>query len=168
VLFIILYNFGGIDMFKKVVMTLTILSTLTLSTIAFAAPATVGVNEQGTTSGLIVITNPESTEVSVSQKEYVISGYGQEGTNVCLYLYSPSENLYRKVVINGRSIEWEIGASRLFMLPVTLDTGSNKLMVRAEKDVYTYEIIKLDITLLKEGFLDRIKGLTIDIWNMVK
>jgi len=152
-------------MLKRIVVTFTILTVL-LSTVALAAPATVSVDDQGTANGLIVITNPdisESNKVSTTTSDYIISGYGQEGTDVCIYLYNPTDNVYKKIVIDGKSIEWEIGASGLFMQTIALVDGENKILIRAEADSNTYQIVKIDITLLKEGFLDRIKGLTIDI-----
>lgn len=144
-------------MLKKVMQGIIVLCILSLSFTTFAAPDTIGTYDQGTTTGLIVVSNPPSVPYSTTyEKNYILSGWGQEGVNICLYLYSPAENVYKKLIINGNSVEWQIGASGLFMQPVTLSKGENKIAIRAEDGYGNSQVIQMDINLLSQSLLDKL------------
>lgn len=139
---------------------------------ALAAPDTVAADATGNSSSLVVVTKPKNQKDSTFDAVYIISGYGKEGTTVTLYTYSQEEGIYKKLYNETQYVdengvtqkaqteaEVKIGASGLFMNPVTLAQGGNDLLVRAENgDVV--QLMKLSLTKYSYNLFDIIKSLT--------
>lgn len=67
-----------------------------------------------------------------------------------------------------KDLSWQIGASGRFSQELELTEGKNTFALYAEKDTETFEIIKMDITLLQKDVLTKIKDITVDIKEELK
>lgn len=134
--------------------------------ISSASSETVADNYAGTCDWLITIKNPETLTAATSTKTFVVSAVAVEGAAVTLYAYNSNTGLYEKIYdAAGLPLETTVGASGLYAQQITLKEGQNKLMVYATNGVDD-QAIYLDINLLSEGFIDKIKSFTIDFVNM--
>lgn len=136
---------------KKAVSLLIALVMILSVTTAFAAPYSVSSGYSGNTKGLIVITNPEYQKSNTLERNYTITGYGNNGVNVGVYRLSGGNYV--------RFANFGIGASGLFMRQVNLYNGKNSLMLIAENGWGGVQTERLEITLLNQKFFDTIRGL---------
>ena len=86
-------------MIKRIGQCMIIIAVLSISIVAFSAPAEMDPNDNGTVTGLIYITNLPEDNVSVLEKPdniYVISGRGKEGVVITVYLYDSETNMYKQ------------------------------------------------------------------------
>ena len=103
---------------------------------------------------------------------YIISGYGKEGTAVTLYWHDATANLYRKIYNETQYVDANgarqsayteatvtIGASGQFMNTVNLAQGGNNILVRAENGGQT-QLLRLSVTKYNYNLFDIIKSLT--------
>lgn len=152
-------------MIKRLFQAIIIAFILSIAVTGFAAPDEMAADDKGNATDLIILNNPAGEEIVTFEKSYILSGSGQEGIIVTLYVYSSADNKYKKIFIQEdgklKPVEWQIGESGQFMNEIELSDGNNKFALRAEKDENTYQVEKLNIT-FKKGFLNTIKDLTID------
>lgn len=86
-------------MLKRFFFIIIIMSVLAVPAVGIAAPDELAPDAQGNTTGLIEIANFEDEELSTFEKNYILSGSGQEDVVVTLYVYTDTSQKYQKVVI---------------------------------------------------------------------
>ncbi len=154
---------------KKLFKTLIALSLVVLTCaypiLGSASSETVTADYAGSCDWLITVKNPEATPSDTSSKTFVISAVALEGTIITLYNFNPETELFEKLYVDGEPLETVVGASGLYAQQITLQEGMNSLMVYATNGVDD-QSVRLDINLLSEGFIDKIKSFTIDFANM--
>lgn len=155
---------------KKLFKTLI---ALTLAVMAIAAPfaasaasETVTSTYAGSCNWLVTVKNPEAVSSVTSSKTFVLSAVALEGTVITLYSLNPDTGLYEKLYIDGAPLETAVGASGLYAQQITLKEGANSLMVYATNGVND-QTVKLEINLISEGIINKIKSFTIDFANML-
>ena len=113
----------------------------------------------GTVDYLIDIRNPETIVSTTTNRNCVISAVAVKGTKVTLYAYNPSTGSY-EVLRNaqGNKLESYVGSSGLYVQQITLKDGLNSIMVVAHSSTVTYEVVKLEISLLNQGYMNKVNG----------
>jgi len=144
---------------KKLIALLIVFVIMILPYAALAAPETVGANDYGTTSSLIVMKKPETLVSSTTKQNYTLSGITYEGAEVALYQYNSSTGVFNlKRDGAGNPMVSYIGASGIYLRDIQLGTGTNYYLVRTQYGEGYYQTVRLDIKLLNQGLLDSIKG----------
>ncbi len=158
---------------RKLCTMVLLLAVLLLGQLSvFASPDTIAPDSIGNSNGILVVTSPKNQKDSTFSFDYVISGYGKEGTVVTFYSYSDDEGVYKKMFNETQYIdangvvqvalvpsEVKIGPSGLFMNSVALKQGLNNLLVRAENGD-AFQLLKLSLTKYSYNLFDLIKSLT--------
>ncbi len=157
---------------KACIAVLMLVVLLMCQVSVFASPDTVGADDVGNSSELIVVTKPKNQKDSTFDSSYIISGYGKEGTTVGLYAYSTDEGIYKKIFNETQfvdeagvtqnvatPVEVKIGTSGLFMNAVTLNQGANGILLRAENGD-KIQMMKISLTRYGYNLFDIIKSLT--------
>lgn len=142
------------------------------SSAAFAAPDTVSPYDKSTATDIVAVTNPEGQKEYTLDADYVISGYGKEGTVITLYWHDSTVDQYKKIYNHivrtkedgsSETVYEEatvtVGASGLFMNTIELAPGGNNILVRAENGGCV-QYVKLSLTRGKRNLLGIIKALT--------
>ena len=113
----------------------------------------------GTVDYLIDIRNPETIVSTTTNRNCVISAVAVKGTKVTLYAYNPSTGSY-EILRNaqGNKLESYVGSSGLYVQQITLKDGLNSIMVVAHSSTVTYEVVKLEISLLNQGYMNKVNG----------
>ncbi len=154
---------------KKLLKTLIALSLTAMICVlpvaGFASGETVAADYAGSCQWLMTIKNPETLSAATSAKTFVISAAAVEGSVITLYALNPNTNLFEKLYVDGAPLETAVGASGLYAQQITLKEGQNNLMVYATNG-FDDQAIRLDINLLSEGFIDKLKSFTIDLVNL--
>ncbi len=132
---------------KKLIVSFVVLAAIIgiFGITGFAAPDSLEPDAIGNTKELITVTNPEGTSDMTFDNSYVVSGYGEVGTVVTVYVFNPETGLYEKLyktvttigedgvtATEQKSVSSTIGESTLFFNTVNLNSGSNSYMVYAE------------------------------------
>lgn len=137
-----------------VVLTVMVLMTST----CFATPDYIGIYDNSGSSSMISITNPDKTYSTTFASSCSISGFANAGARVYVYSYDSSLSGYRPYIENGTVLSTTVGASGIFVLPVRLSPGSNKFLIRAEKDGL-YQNVTLNINVLSVSMFSIKSGL---------
>ena len=58
----------------------------------------------------------------------------------------------------GNKLESYVGSSGLYVQQITLKDGLNSIMVVAHSSTVTYEVVKLEISLLNQGYMNKVNG----------
>ncbi len=113
----------------------------------------------GTVDYLIDIRNPETIVSTTTSRNCVISAVAVKGTKVTLYGYNPATGSY-EVLRNawGNKLESYVGSSGLYVQQISLRDGLNSIMVVAHSSSVTYEVVKLEISLLNQGYMTNVNG----------
>lgn len=113
----------------------------------------------GTVDYLIDIRNPETIVSTTTNRNCVISAVALKGTKVSLYAYNPATGSY-EILKNawGERLESYVGSSGLYVQQITLKDGLNSIMVVAHSSSVTYEVVKLEISLLNKGYMNNVNG----------
>ena len=113
----------------------------------------------GTVDYLIDIRNPETIVSTTTNRNCVISAVAVKGTKVTLYAYNPATGSY-EILKNARGdrLESYVGSSGLYVQQITLKDGLNSIMVVANSSTVTYEVVKLEISLLNQGYMNKVNG----------
>ena len=113
----------------------------------------------GTVDYLIDIRNPETIVSTTTNRNCVISAVAVKGTKVTLYAYDSATGSY-EVLRNawGGKLESYVGSSGLYVQQITLKDGLNSIMVVANSSSVTYEVVKLEISLLNKGYMENVNG----------
>ncbi len=132
---------------------------------AFASPESLPSDIVSTKDGLITVRAPETTSSSTTNNKLTISAVASPGTIVTVYRYDGNTGQYQKIWVDGSPLEASVGSSWLFATQVDLQPGLNQFLIRGAWDEYTYSVARFDVNLLKEGFMDRVKGVITVIFN---
>lgn len=152
-------------LFKTLIALSLVLMTCAMPLLASASSETITYDYMGSCGWLITIKNPETESSTTSSKTFVLSAVAYEGTIITVYNLNPETNLYEKVYVDGQPLKTVVGASGLYAQQITLKEGANNLMVYATNGVDD-QAVRLEISLLSNGFIDKIKAFTIDFANM--
>ena len=126
---------------------------------AYAAPAVIYPGTPSGSGDFIVIQNPPTDKAATFDKSYIISGYGKEGTNVCIYKLV--NGVYQKT-----DYSWTIGASGMFFKRIELDKGKNALICYAEMGGAS-QSVALEITYLGTVLSNKINDIKIDLGSLL-
>lgn len=130
---------------------------------AFASAESLSKTYTGNTEDLIDIKNPEASATSTTNKACVVSAVAVPGTTVTLYKLDTESDKYIKLYSeDGKALEAVVGASGLYAQSLELKTGANNIMAVATNGSST-EVIKLEITLVKNNVADIIRN----IWQSI-
>ena len=153
-------------MIKKIISVMLAVIIISLPVLSMASPELISNGAQGSVSYLMQIKNPESDTTTTSNQSYMISAVALANTTVTLYTYSPSSNLYAKMYsADGTPYETKVGASGFYAQEIYLNQGSNKIMVRAERNQGETQVFYLEINVLGKGFLSKIKTFAQNLFN---
>ena len=119
----------------------------------------------GTCDWLVAVKNPATISSTTSTKTFVLSAVAIPGAIITIYNFNPQTNLYEKVYVEGEALETTVGASGLYAQQITLAEGVNNLLIYATNG-FDDQATRLDINLISEGFIDKIKSFTIDFTNI--
>lgn len=131
---------------------------------ANAAPNAIGIYDGTGSVGMLTITNPAKKYSTTYSKSYSISGFATAGSNVYVYIYNPVSSLYEPYVKNNMFVSSAVGASGIFIIPVSLSGGKNSFLVRCEKDGI-YQNTVFDINVLSASMFnirDNLKNIKIN------
>ncbi|MBE7051971.1 MAG: hypothetical protein E7395_05315 [Ruminococcaceae bacterium] len=125
----------------------------------FASANSLPAYYSGTVDYLIDIRNPETIVSTTTNRNCVISAVAVKGTKVTLYAYNSATGTY-EVLKNayGEKLETYVGSSGLYVQQITLKDGLNSIMVVANSSSVTYEVVKLEISLLNKGYMDNVNA----------
>lgn len=141
---------------------LLILAICALPLCSMASAEELSADFAGNTDTLISIKNPESAVTSTSNKACVISAVAADGTTVTLYRLDSNKGTYVKMYADGKALESVVGAAGLYAQNIDLTYGTNNILVVATSGTNT-EVVKLEITLIKNNLIDTIKN----IWQNI-
>lgn len=151
---------------RKILSAIIALIIITMPVLSFASPEIIANGAQSSVSYLMQIKNPESDTTTTSNQTYMISAVALADTIVALYTYSPSSNVYTRMYDeNGNPLEVKVGASGLYAQEIGLNQGSNKIMVRAQREQNEVQVFYLEINVLGKGFLSKIKTFAQNLFN---
>lgn len=137
---------------------IVLLSAMPLLSYA-ASASSLPVYYSGTVDYLIDIRNPETIVSTTTNRNCVISAVALKGTKVSLYAYNPATGSY-EILKNawGERLESYVGSSGLYVQQISLKDGLNSIMVVAHSSSVTYEVVKLEISLLNKGYMNNVNG----------
>ena len=139
---------------KKIVL-LALVFTLAASMSVFAAPGSLPAGVESNTTGILTVTNPNHISISSFDRVHNISGYAANGVELSVYILSGGN--WQLMHRNGEPVVCTVGASGMFVQPVSLNYGRNDLKIRASlngQEQYTTRTI----TILSSNFLNLLKG----------
>ena len=126
---------------------------------ALANGSSLPANYSGTVDYLIDIRNPETIVSTTTNRNCVISAVAVKGTKVTLYAYNQWTGTYEVLTnAHGERMETYVGSSGLYVQQITLKDGLNSIMVVAHSTNVTYEVVKLEISLLNQGYMDNVNA----------
>ena len=140
---------------KKIAILLVIM-LFVCSANVFAAPLTINPDDAvSTASNILTITSPSATGISSYDKTHNISGYAASGVE--LSVYNLSGGAYQLMKKDDAYLTSTVGASGMFINPVSLSYGKNELLIRAEiNGLVQYE--KRTVTVLSFNLFNLFKG----------
>jgi len=130
-----------------------------------AAPEELPAEVESTAVGIVTLKAPDQLSVSTTNKKLPISATAPQGATVTVYRYNYATGTYQRIWVGDAPLEAVIGSTMLFAGQVDLNSGMNKFLIRGGWDDNTYTVVKFDVNLLNEGFMDRIKGIINVIFN---
>ncbi len=141
---------------KKITLIFLVLILLIFSVNVMAAPASLTPTDAiSTTSGILTVTNPSAEGISSYDKTHNISGYAASGVNVSIY--NLKGGVYQQFVKDGEPVSFTVGASGMFIKPVTLGYGKNDILIRAEADGKV-QYAQRTVTVLSFNLFNLFKG----------
>lgn len=155
-----------IKMVKRISVVLLLFVLLTGTALsAYAAPDVLPAEVESTAAGLVVLKAPEQLITSTNNRKLPISATVPQGAQVTVYRYDYSTGCYHKIVNDGVPMETIVGSTMLYAGQVDLGFGTNKFLIRGGWDDSVYTVVKFDVNLLNEGFMNRIKGVITAIFS---
>lgn len=145
-----------------VTLAVTLVMSLFFATAALAAPESLGGGVALTRGGLVTLKVPQYVVSTTTNKRLAISAVAPQGTAITVYRYNAATGTYDKAYLNGAPVEAVVGPTTLFAGQVDLNSGVNKFLIRGATSSDAFTVIRFDVTLLSEGFMDRIRSV-IDI-----
>lgn len=154
---------------KHLIKTGTVLILLVLmlgmQAAVYAAPDVLPADVTSTAEGLVTLKAPEQLLSSTNNKKLPISATAPQGVQVTVYRYSHATGSYHKITDGDVPLEATVGSTMLFAGQTELFSGTNQFLIRGGWDDSAYTVVKFDVNLLNEGFMDRIKGVISAIFN---
>ena len=147
---------------KRKVLCLVCVLLLVFSASVFAAPSSISSGDYGS-AGYITITNPDKNYSTTYNKTVTISGYAASGSTVYVYVFDGAS--YKPYYRNGATVACTVGASGMFAIPVNLNSGRNRFLLRAESGG-NYQNTTFEVNLLSSSMfnlIDRLKSLTFNL-----
>jgi len=143
------------------------LAIVMMSTVAQAntAPDVLPGTVESTVQDLVILKAPEQLVSSTNNRKLPISATAPQGVLVSVYRYNYVTGCYHKITLNDIPLESIVGSTMLFAGQVDLNSGANKFLIRGAWDDAAYTVVKFDVNVLNEGFMDRIKGVISTIFN---
>ena len=144
---------------SKILVSILLVCILSVAStiVSFASENSLPAYYSGTVDYLIDIRNPETIVSTTTNRNCVISAVAVKGTKVTLYAYNSSTGAYEVLRnSNGEKLETYVGSSGLYVQQITLKDGLNSIMVVANSSSVTYEVVKLEISLLNKGYMDNV------------
>ena len=141
---------------STVLLLLVFLMSLHIS--VFASPDVLPETVTSTAEGYVTLLAPEQLTSSTTNKSLPIAASAPQGTLVTVYRYSYTTGNFHKIVAGEVPLESVVGSTTLFAGRTDLTPGLNRFLIRGTKDNETYTVIPFEVNVLKEGFMDRIKG----------
>lgn len=135
-----------------------IMCFLMMTSLSFAAPETIGMYESMGVNGVITVTNPDKSYSTTYSKSCTLSGFAQAGANIYIYYYDNQADVYKLYYENGLPLSVTAGASGMFVIPLKLSSGSNNLIIRAEKD-NNFQHVSIHINVLSASLFSIKSGL---------
>ncbi len=134
---------------KKIlsIMLVAIMLVFAMTAVSFAAPEYIGLYDNSGNASMLSVTNPNKTYSTTYSNSCSVSGFATAGAKVYVYSYDSSVGSYKLCYENGVALSTSVGASGIFVIPVKLSAGSNKFMIRAEKDGL-YKNVPISINVL--------------------
>ena len=128
--------------------------------IAGAATATsLPTNFVGNVDYLIDIRNPETSFSTTTNRNCVISAVAAKGSKVVLYSLNAAGTAFEVMRdAYGNILESTVGASGLYVQQIALKDGKNTILVVASSSASICETIRLDVSLLNQGYMDNVNG----------
>jgi len=113
----------------------------------------------GNVDFLIDIRNPETIVSNTTNRTCVISAVAVKGTKVALYALNYATGSY-EILRNswGGVMESTVGASGLYVQQITLKDGLNSIMVVGTSPSGACESVRLEISLLNQGYMNNVNG----------
>ena len=130
-----------------------------------ATPEVLPAEIESTAEGLVTLKAPEWLSTSTTNRKLPISATAPEGATVTVYRYSYATGEYQKIWIGEAPLESVVGSTMLFAGQVDLNSGMNKFLIRGGWDDNTFTVVKFEVNVLNEGFMDRIKSIVNVIFN---
>lgn len=115
----------------------------------------------GNSTNLIYIKKPRSLSGSTSDKTYTISATGVQNTKVRVYRLTSGEHCE---LIKA---EKQIGASGLFSTVVDLPDSNNTFVIYAENGT-SNQVVKIQISKVKQSTVDKLRSVTVNVLNFLK
>ena len=131
----------------------------------YAAPDVLPGSVESTATGIVTLKAPEQLFTSTTSRKLPISATAPQGALVSVYRYNYATGYYHKITSGNVPLESVVGSTMLFAGQVDLTSGMNKFLIRGAWDDSVYTVVKFDVNVLNEGFMDRIKGVINVIFN---
>ncbi len=129
-----------------------------MTSLCYAAPETIGTYEGTGVSGIITVTNPDKVYSTTYSKSCSVSGFAEAGAKIYIYCYDAQAGSYKLCYENGVPLSVTAGASGMFVIPLKLSSGSNNLIIRAEKDD-SFQHVSIHINVLSASLFSIRAGL---------
>lgn len=152
-------------MFKKIVLpTVLIVAILTFNTAAFAEPNRSIARRMDVTTFQLT-KNIDGTKTF--ERNQVISGRAENGSDITMTVYwfktDEDRSILSKKKISGdindkgqwimqEKSKWEVGASEIFVKPVALNPGNNRIIIRVKdkEGNNKYEVVNVEVVFKNE------------------
>ncbi len=118
-----------------------------MSSLCLAAPETIGEYDSSGVSGIITVTNPDKLYSTTYSKACSVSGFAEPGAKIYVYSMDSVSGNYKLCIENDSVLSVTAGASGMFVIPLKLSSGSNNIIIRAEKDG-NFQNVELHINVL--------------------
>lgn len=142
---------------KRIFLLITVLIFVFAVSVCAAPDVILPSEAVNNTTGILTVTSPADSSISSYNKSHNISGYAGNGVEVSVYYLNKTVGAYCLLYKDGAPVVFNVGASGMFIKPVTLLQGRNDLLIRAE----TYgkvQYAKRTVTVLSSNFFNLFKG----------
>ena len=147
---------------RLIALMLALLAVFSVQFVSFAEYETsIPLSAEGNSTNLIYIKKPRSLSGSTSDKTYTISATGLQNTKVRVYRLTSGE------ICELIKSEKQIGASGLFSTVVDLPDSSNTFVIYAENGS-SNQVVKIQISKVKQSTVDKLRNVTVNVLNFLK
>ena len=159
-------------MFRKLMLTATItmISTVFISSIGFAAPMKLTGDEKSTAK-LIELSKP-SEAVSTFSDLCIVSGKASHGSKITIYVKDEKDDTYEKLITKTQNqqravVSWSVGMSGVFAKEIQLERDkTNEIIIYAEKNDEC-QIIKRNVTVKNLALKELLKNGVVNLESLI-